>query len=106
MSFEAALILAFVIIFVTLVVIISIVATRRQAARDEEMKAAAAARGWQFQTIVEAFATLTAERALATGSVAEANQAPPAPQWRPSSLPDQLSPVISLWPAEASHARA
>jgi hypothetical protein len=49
MTFEAALILAVVILVVTVVGILAVVASRHQKAKEEEMKRAASARGWQFE---------------------------------------------------------
>jgi len=52
-SFELALILAFVILVATVVVVTTIFTSRRQAARDDELKQAASARGWRFETLRE-----------------------------------------------------
>jgi len=49
MSFEAALILAVVIIVITFVAVLVLWAARHQKAKQEEMKSAASARGWHFE---------------------------------------------------------
>ena len=53
MSFEAALILAFVIVVGTVVLMGVIIGNRKQAAKEEEWKSAASARGWQFESKLE-----------------------------------------------------
>src|SRR5262245_49841009 len=53
MSFEAALIIAVIIIGVTLVMTIVVVAGRHQKAKEEEMQRAASARGWRFEKVRE-----------------------------------------------------
>jgi hypothetical protein len=50
MSFQAALILSFIILITTVVGMTALITSRRQAAKEEEMKREASARGWQFET--------------------------------------------------------
>ena len=49
MPFEAAIILAIVILVMTFVGLVVLITSRRQAAREEDMKHAASARGWNFE---------------------------------------------------------
>ena len=53
MTFEAALIIAGVILVVTFVATIALITSRRQKAREEEMQRAASARGWKFEAKTE-----------------------------------------------------
>ena len=64
-----------------------------------------AARGWQFEAIVEAFAALTAQRDFVSVGVIATNPMPARQRWLPSRRLDENASAI-LWPLDANQARA
>lgn len=53
MSFQAAIVVAIIILGTTGMVMISVLASRRRAAKEDEMKRVASARGWTFESVRE-----------------------------------------------------